>query len=195
MNEQLAAENAALVAELAKLQHRQHRQTASLAPRGPLFQSVETVAGIPVDELASLLAPPGTTASGKQSCVLELMTSKKYVGKIAACLADHRLCSPLCLSSSCKGNQASETQIHQIHNIIAHYSMFWVTHATPFLITACFGRTTSLKHLSSLVVYGAQQQIMQASAALCCRIWCQRWIETAPACSCGAKSRAAAALR
>ena len=64
MNEQLAAENAALVAELAKLQHRQHRQTASLASSGPIFQNVETVGGIPVDELASLLAPPGATPSG-----------------------------------------------------------------------------------------------------------------------------------
>ena len=69
MNEQLASENAALIAELAKLQRRHHRQTGTVQPglltqaSGQLPGQMETVAGIPVDELASLLAPPGIAAA------------------------------------------------------------------------------------------------------------------------------------
>lgn len=69
MNEQLASENASLIAELAKLQRRSHRQTSSsqlsLLPQASvqLPEQMQTVAGIPVNDLASLLAPPGAMPS------------------------------------------------------------------------------------------------------------------------------------
>lgn len=73
MNEQLASENASLIAEVAKLQRRHHRQTGSTQPgmlppaSMQLPEQLQTVAGIPVDQLASLLAPLGTVPESRNS--------------------------------------------------------------------------------------------------------------------------------
>jgi len=68
MNEHLASENAALIAELAKLQRKQRSQDAEQRRQK---QIPALVAGIPTDQLESLLSIPGTlaipTATGPSS--------------------------------------------------------------------------------------------------------------------------------
>ena len=58
MNEQLASENAALIAELAKLQPKQRQQEDD---EGRQRQGPSLVAGIPAHQLESLLSLPGTS--------------------------------------------------------------------------------------------------------------------------------------
>lgn len=58
MNEQLASENAALIAELAKLQRKQRQQEEE---EGRQRQGPSLVAGIPAHQLESLLSLPGTS--------------------------------------------------------------------------------------------------------------------------------------
>ena len=58
MNEQLASENAALIAELAKLQRKQRQQEDD---EGRQRQGPSLVAGIPAHQLESLLSLPGTS--------------------------------------------------------------------------------------------------------------------------------------
>ena len=60
MNEQLASENAALIAELAKLQRKQRIQAIEA---GRQKQSPNSVAEIPTNQLESLLSLPGTAAA------------------------------------------------------------------------------------------------------------------------------------
>ena len=86
MNAQLAAENASLIAELAKLQRRHHRQTGAIQPglltpaARQASQQMETVAGISVHELAQLLTPPGMAASAT-SVPGTLLTLQYYIGE------------------------------------------------------------------------------------------------------------------
>lgn len=60
MNEQLARENAALIAELAKLQCKQRSQVAD---QGRQRHGPSLVAGIPSDQLESLFSYPGTASA------------------------------------------------------------------------------------------------------------------------------------
>jgi len=60
MNEQLASENAALIAELAKLQRKQRQQEEE---EGRQRQGPSLVAGIPAHQLESLLSLPGTSSA------------------------------------------------------------------------------------------------------------------------------------
>ena len=66
MNEQLATENAALIAELATLQRRQTRQAIQTGRQGeaPAF-----IAGVPATQLESLLSMPGTAAAAAAPAV------------------------------------------------------------------------------------------------------------------------------
>ena len=58
MNEHLASENAALIAELAKLQRKQRQQEEE---EGRQRQGPSLIAGIPAHQLESLLSLPGTS--------------------------------------------------------------------------------------------------------------------------------------
>lgn len=60
MNEHLARENAALIAELAKLQCKQRSQIADQGRQRP---GPSLVAGLPSDQLESLLSYPGTASA------------------------------------------------------------------------------------------------------------------------------------